>query len=737
MPNTPRVDFNFQNNNVGGASVPQLGISKVLARTTKGPFNDGSNLIRSYSQFQRIYGEEVVPDGSISNIRKALEGGSQLRIFRVAGANDPKYGYAYPQNAATENYKVVEGNFTSDDYTVASPNAKLGFSYKLTPNKSNNTLKVEVKLDEPYLASEIQKFKVNMVMIGEMLLDPEIEGENVIGYSGEESYNYWDESDAYIGFTITYMDNPVVDETNRKPIQWVLEVITPVSSVIKFKLEDPDNAIENYAEVSMNIRTLEQGSAILDNSLTGMDRVFHLAFSPNTAVANGANLPSLRVSLIQFTKFSDPENNVIDTNSILASNIMWSGSNNLNSTNNNIKPFVEGQVFQDFINNVPNITFEYVQGSAVGFGTAAGIESKIHDINGVINLLKTFPNWRGHIYIDETEILNSVNYLDMNEGNNGGDSDADTWMDAYNSSKDYVDSYQIICSHISQHLPEDFGNVLNQIGAECTNNYEEILFVEIPKLQASGEPYADLQGLVSRVQQIQSQVGNSKLIAYFGGGLKYYDNNGLLQDCDVLGTVLGLADTCATAYGPWYSFAGMNRGVVANAIGPVIENYGSPSRIDSLQELAENFLNLFVIKDTRGSGKQTMLWHSFTSTPYTDSERFLSIVRLNLYLKKNLRPILESYLEEPNIWDTWLSIYYQVLPILEDLVNRNAMSEFHWNGDQFAKSYEDLQVNTEAEVRQGKYKVNLVYKDIVTMQEISMNIIIDAASNSVNIETEE
>lgn len=55
MPNTPQVNFNFYNNNVQN-STPLLGVSYVLARTTKGPFNDPSQLIRSYSQFQRIFG---------------------------------------------------------------------------------------------------------------------------------------------------------------------------------------------------------------------------------------------------------------------------------------------------------------------------------------------------------------------------------------------------------------------------------------------------------------------------------------------------------------------------------------------------------------------------------------------------------------------------------------------------------------------------------------------------------
>ena len=132
-------------------------------------------------------------------------------------------------------------------------------------------------------------------------------------------------------------------------------------------------------------------------------------------------------------------------------------------------------------------------------------------------------------------------------------------------------------------------------------------------------------------------------------------------------------------------------------------------------------------------GKRTMLWNGFTTHPRNDSYKFLSIVRLNLYLKKNLRPILESYLEEPNNWDTWKQIYNNVRKLLDNLVYQNAMSEYTWMGDQDATSYEDLQVNNEADVRQGKYHVILKYKDIVPLQEITMDITIDATTSTVNI----
>ena len=78
-------------------------------------------------------------------------------------------------------------------------------------------------------------------------------------------------------------------------------------------------------------------------------------------------------------------------------------------------------------------------------------------------------------------------------------------------------------------------------------------------------------------------------------------------------------------------------------------------------------------------------------------------------------------------------MYYEGKEVMDDLVNRQAMSEYTWIGDQDATSYDDLQVNNEADVRQGKYHLVIKYKDIVPLQEITVDVVIDAANNSVNI----
>ena len=95
---------------------------------------------------------------------------------------------------------------------------------------------------------------------------------------------------------------------------------------------------------------------------------------------------------------------------------------------------------------------------------------------------------------------------------------------------------------------------------------------------------------------------------------------------------------------------------------------------------------------------------------------------------------MDKYIEEPNIWNTWKTIYYEVKPILDALVNADAMSDYKWMGDQDAQSWDELSINNEADVRQGRYKAKLTFTDIVPMQEIDITFSINQANRSVSAE---
>lgn len=583
MSKSPSVVFKFENNNVQ-QTTPLLGVSCFLARTEKGPYDDPSELITSFSQFQRIFGKEIVPDGSVSNIEKALVGGSKLRIIRVLGAGAKKGTIT-----KAEDSRVLE----EDEIELAS------------------AIPGEVQ------ASEVMKFisggtNVSFGLVTKGYGDPIGSGETFkVGFSKSVNtifYNIYDANGSILesGPVITYKTK---DAQNKTSVDYL--------------------ALSNFAS----------NSAYLEPKMV--------------------------------------------------------------TTTDKIKSFEN---------------------------LVAWLQTSIDQTENPLT-----------IQVGDKEATSTETMFNGTLGTAGADPTADEWIASLDLVKDYTDVYQLACSHIHQHLKtkQDVLKVHKAAKDMCAELQEYTYYIEVPKYSEGTQQPRDKQSIITWINNCLGSIGNSRYAAYFAGGIKYYNEFGLLTNSDVLGTIFGLGDTSASNYGPWKSFAGMNRGVIYDGQGPVSPNYGSDSRYNELNELAQMYANMIVIKDTPSSGKQTMLWHCFSSQVKQDSERFLSIVRLNLYLKKTLRPILNKYLEEPNIWGTWKNIYLEVKPILDNLVDENAMSEYTWMGDQDAGSYSELSVNNEADVRQGKYKVILKYKDIVPMQEITINIVIDAASKSVNISENE
>lgn len=607
MPDTPQVRFNFVNENVQSA-VPLLGVTNVLARTTRGPFNDPSDLLTTYTQFTAKFGSEIVPDGTIGNIERAFALGSKIRVSRVAGAGEVEFGFA-----------------------------------------SSTTL-------------------------------PE-------------------------------------DDAERTPLYLVIE-FNPTP-------DDPTNLIE----FAFTINTKEAGSAVLDEAGYGLDRDFFLQFTQGNGPVNRYTITQAKY----YEEITEDSTMVKTITDILDTRTLISGS----YPTDEAQQFVDAQSFADFITNVPNIKLEL--NSVSGSTTSLPNPAQITDAEAVLGVFRSYPTGIvTKVSFGDAEITNAApQYARINEGNNGGDSTTEQWVEAYEASKEEYEAYQLIASHIHQHIPTTWQTALATIGKDVDKYFEEMLYIEIPKYDADSVP-RDADAIVGVMRTLVPQIGYSKAIAYFGGGIKHYDLNGAKQDCDVLGDVVGLGDAAASNQAPWYSFSGMNRGIVTNALGPVCPNYGSPTQVEELQKLAEWYVNLFVVKDTTTQGKRTMLWHGFTSNAINDSNKFIAISRMCLYIKKNLRPILESYIEEPNTFSTWGNIFYEGKDIMDDLENRKAITRYEWYGDQDATSYAEMTVNNEADVRQGKYKIKIRIFDIVPLQDITVDVIIavDRTSGDITMSVE-
>lgn len=311
------------------------------------------------------------------------------------------------------------------------------------------------------------------------------------------------------------------------------------------------------------------------------------------------------------------------------------------------------------------------------------------------------------------------------------------WSTAMVEAFEYIDTYQLVLSHVHQHLPTSYGEAyLTAIG--LVNKFRDrILFVEIPKENIT---QASILAWKSSLQTTLGTEANSPYIAWFANGIKYLvddgNDNSTAVDCDNIGTVAGLADNVMDGYGAWKPFSGIVRGIIKDGEGLVGPN---PIHSNStMQTYSDNKVNIFVLKTNKELGIYTKptLWHNLTG--YVPSNNLTSLcyiynVRLLLYLEKTLLPILESYLEEPNTFSTWANMAIQGEKVLQELVIDGAIESATWEGDQNASKYDDLQVNNETDVRKGIYKVKVTVTEQILMQNINFELTLDNHNGNIII----
>lgn len=252
-------------------------------------------------------------------------------------------------------------------------------------------------------------------------------------------------------------------------------------------------------------------------------------------------------------------------------------------------------------------------------------------------------------------------------------------------------------------------------------------------LMIAGSAYAatrkDLQYFIHLPNSTATEAGlialrdstaiDSKYTMFFAGGLKVTDPQSAAQvNISELGDILGMAAYSAEKAGPWQSFAGIQRGLVYNALG-IVNNFGTPGNTTLLDMLCNHGINVVI------NSKVRRKLNSCYTGQITDSDySFGSVTRMVIFMKKAIGPLLENYLEEPNDIITWKRIYLAVKPFLEDMKTKRAISRYDWQGDQFANTLNDLTTNVLADVDQGKYRVNLFMSAIKPLVDINIAIIL-------------
>lgn len=262
-------------------------------------------------------------------------------------------------------------------------------------------------------------------------------------------------------------------------------------------------------------------------------------------------------------------------------------------------------------------------------------------------------------------------------------------------------------------VPEQDDDGVNAAGITYAANRGDIVF------------FAHLpNSLITATTLIAERVAignNSKFGGLYGGGIRIREERTLQEKAlSEMGDVLGIAAYIHNAFGEWYSLAGQTKGAIQDAIG-VVNNFGTPAAFEDLNDLANAQINMMVQKNGI-----VQLSGNFSAQFANNQEKFLSVVMLVLWMKKTMKPILESYLEEPNDPITFQKIYYHLQPYLDKLSSPayRAIYKYEYHGDQFANSLDDLQVNDPIDVQNGKYKINLKIWPIPSLQELTFNIML-------------
>lgn len=224
---------------------------------------------------------------------------------------------------------------------------------------------------------------------------------------------------------------------------------------------------------------------------------------------------------------------------------------------------------------------------------------------------------------------------------------------------------------------------------------------------------------VSALQAGRTALSLDTRFAYIvAGGLKINDpvTPGAIRSISELGDVIGAAMKSSAEFGQWYSFAGVQRGFIDDALGTV-NNFAVQADLDSLAQRQIN-----VVSNKNGN---IVIRGNFSAQLASSRKSFMNVVKLIIFIKKSIAPIFDRYQEQPNDFRSFREIYNEVQPFLNSLKgnDKRALVDYNWAGDQFANQDSDLKVNNRPDLDQGKYHAKLSLKEVVSMQELTIDII--------------
>jgi len=293
-------------------------------------------------------------------------------------------------------------------------------------------------------------------------------------------------------------------------------------------------------------------------------------------------------------------------------------------------------------------------------------------------------------------------------------------------------------------LADYVGDSASGLGFYAFDPYDDAYSIAVPSksdsdlagLASAGAAYSAARGDLKYVHHIDNDNSTSTdimterddtavvhhLTMFTAGGLKIIDPVlGNTKEISELADVMALEAKVLKSRTPWLSFTGMTRGVILNCLG-VVNNFGTSAKYAELNYLANDQVNMVILRNG-----QVMLWDDYTSQKVDSQLIFASIVNLDLYIRKGLKPTLETYLGDPCDLELADQVYLSAKPFLDQIKNNRGFFDYAWLGDQDAESLESMQINTPEDMALGKYKVLLKIKPIAPLKEFTVEIYLTPA----------
>lgn len=258
--------------------------------------------------------------------------------------------------------------------------------------------------------------------------------------------------------------------------------------------------------------------------------------------------------------------------------------------------------------------------------------------------------------------------------------------------------------------------VLEAYGQYAQSRKDCVAFLHLPNTSAT----------VTALQSARTATTIDDRHSYFiAGGLIIPDPlvSGATRSIAEVGDVLGAAMASSKQFGPWYSFAGANRGFIQGALG-VVNNFTTTADLDLLANYQINVVN--------NKSGTILIRGNFSGQLASSRKSFMNVVKLIIFIEKSLAPIFDGFIEEPNDFRTFSEIYNEVRPFLDSLKGneKRALVDYDWQGDQFANQDSDLKINNRDDLDKGKYHVKLSLKEVVSMQVVTIDIISTASGTT-------